>query len=105
MSRVKVYIELILHEVDNRRLIKTMERIMSIDVPRIGDFVVVTEGSDWMEVTSVVHRDEHFPEIRFQTLEFGCQPKKDVYPKDPEFESAEFYKAVNELKDYGWHDM
>ena len=102
MRRVKVYIELVLHREDGGLTISTMERIMSIDVPRVGDFVVCTTENDFLEVQSVTHRDEHYPKVRLNTLEFGRQPDKDPYHKDQKFEEQNYAETVQILVQHDW---
>lgn len=102
--RVKVFFELILYRDGglNPPTISVMERIMTIDVPRMGDFVVVTTENDILEVQSVTHRDEHYPRVRLSTIEFGRQPDKDLYMKDQQYEEQKYAEAIRDLVKYDW---
>lgn len=104
MTRVKVYIEFVLHEEGNRKLIHTLERIMSIDVPHVGEFVYVA-GDNMAAVASVRHRDEHYPEVRLEGMDFGRQPDKDAYYKDQRLEENTFYELIRTFTDHGWRAL
>lgn len=104
MSRVKVYIELILHEEGNRKLITTLEKLMSIDVPHVGDFIYVSHPT-MATVASVRHRDEHWPEVRLEDMEFGRQPDKDAFYKDQRGEEIVYYEIIRGFKQAGWREV